>query len=305
MKKHLLFLSIVLLTCHAADAAPVAKCSRANLTRCLDSACAINISSNPAARCQYCGTASAGTPDKKNAMRAVSAGASAKYNISEKDLKKAPTDPGERYAWATKQCIAKVTGCTVDDVTDTYDKLIEQSCTAAGISSKMSELQSELKKEKTSDQCETAITSCIITDQRCTSDWRACESDSDFDKYFAECSIIDDASDCGNHISDIKNTLTAARDNAIKNADKLLAQIVSGYQNARTKKLSDIENGCKNDKIFEQCVNTICQNNMPYKCGTASNMNYPDEIDTQITNFEKIAAQDLCKFYKTACETLD
>lgn len=301
--KHLTCIFSLILFSVSANAATT--CSRANLTRCLDSVCASNMSTNPSARCQYCGTSNAGTPPVIKGLRNVSVGSSAKYNISDKELKKAPSDPAQRYIWATKQCIAKVSGCTTDDVSETYDKLIEQSCTAAGISSKMSELQSELKKEKTSDQCETAITSCIITDQRCTSDWRACESDSDFDKYFAECSIIDDASDCGNHISDIKNTLTAARDNAIKNADKLLAQIVSGYQNARTKKLSDIENGCKNDKIFEQCVNTICQNNMPYKCGTASNMNYPDEIDTQITNFEKIAAQDLCKFYKTACETLD
>lgn len=301
--KHLTCIFSLILFSVSANAATT--CSRANLTRCLDSVCAINMSTNPSARCQYCGTSNAGTPPVIKGLRNVSVGSSAKYNISDKELKKAPSDPAQRYIWATKQCIAKVSGCTTDDVSETYDKLIEQSCTAAGISSKMSELQSELKKEKTSDQCETAITSCIITDQRCTSDWRACESDSDFDKYFAECSIIDDASDCGNHISDIKNTLTAARDNAIKNADKLLAQIVSGYQNARTKKLSDIENGCKNDKIFEQCVNTICQNNMPYKCGTASNMDYSDEIDTQITNFEKIAAQDLCKFYKTACETLD
>lgn len=301
--KHLTCIFSLILFSVSANAATT--CSRANLTRCLDSVCAINMSTNPSARCQYCGTSNAGTPPVIKGLRNVSVGSSAKYNISDKELKKAPSDPAQRYIWATKQCIAKVSGCTTDDVSETYDKLIEQSCTAAGISSKMSELQSELKKEKTSDQCETAITSCIITDQRCTSDWRACESDSDFDKYFAECSIIDDASGCDNHISDIKNTLTAARDSAIKNADKLLAQIVSGYQNARTKKLSDIENGCKNDKIFEQCVNTICQNNMPYKCGTASNMDYPDEIESQIKNFETIAAQDLCKFYKTACETLD
>ena len=301
--KHLTCIFSLILFSVSANAATT--CSRANLTRCLDSVCAINMSTNPSARCQYCGTSNAGTPPVIKGLRNVSVGSSAKYNISDKELKKAPSDPAQRYIWATKQCIAKVSGCTTDDVSETYDKLIEQSCTAAGISSKMSELQSELNKEKTSDQCETAITSCIITDQRCTSDWRACESDSDFDKYFAECSIIDDASGCDNHISDIKNTLTAARDNAIKNADKLLAQIVSGYQNARTKKLSDIENGCKNDKIFEQCVNTICQNNMQNKCVLSSDLQNTNKTDTQIINFEKIAAQDLCKFYKTACETLD
>ena len=61
-------------------------CSVANLTRCLDSACAINIGANPAARCQYCGSESAGEPEKSTAMKSISAGASAKYNISDKEL---------------------------------------------------------------------------------------------------------------------------------------------------------------------------------------------------------------------------
>ena len=60
-------------------------CSVANLTRCLDSACAINIGANPAARCQYCGDSSAGTPTQSTAMKSISAGASAKYNISDKE----------------------------------------------------------------------------------------------------------------------------------------------------------------------------------------------------------------------------
>lgn len=297
--KHIIIASSLFMLCTGANAAT--KCSVANLTRCLDSVCAINISTNPAARCQYCGTSNAGTPPVIKGLRNVSVGTSAKYNISEKELKKAPSDPAQRYIWATKQCIAKVSGCTTDDVTDAYDKLIEQSCTAAGISSKMTELQSELKKEKTSDQCQSAITSCIITEKRCTSDYRKCESDADFDKYFAECSIIDDASGCDAYTSEIKTLLTSARDNAIKNADKLLAQIVAKYQEARTKKLSDIQNGCKDNTIYEKCVNTVCQNNMPYKCGNDENV----KISTEWANYEKVAAQDLCKFYKTACETLD
>ena len=81
-----------------------AGCSTANLIRCLDSACAINIGANPAARCQYCGSSSAGEPEKSMAMKSVSAGSAAKYTISDKELKKAPDDPGERYVWATKKC---------------------------------------------------------------------------------------------------------------------------------------------------------------------------------------------------------
>ena len=83
-----------------------AACSVADLTRCLDSVCAINVSSNPAARCQYCGTTDAGTPT--NTMRSVSVGTSAKYNLSAKELQKAPDAPSARYAWAIRQCIARV-----------------------------------------------------------------------------------------------------------------------------------------------------------------------------------------------------
>ena len=132
MKPHILYILPVLFIGTVADGATA--CSRANLTRCLDSACAINMSSNPSARCQYCGTATAGKPSSKKEMRSVSVGASAKYNISEKELKKAPSDPGERYSWATKLCLQKVSGCNAEDVSDTYDPLIEQSCKAAGVS---------------------------------------------------------------------------------------------------------------------------------------------------------------------------
>ena len=288
MRKKLLFLPIVLLTSVAANAAPASKCSRANLTRCLDSACAINISSNPAARCQYCGTASAGTPDTKKGMRAVSAGASAKYNISEKDLKKAPTDPGERYAWATKQCIAKVTGCTVDDVTDTYDKLIEQSCTAAGVSAKMAKLQKEAKKTRTKSDCESEISACLVLDNACSGDYRNCEENADFDKFFAACGV--QATGCDNFISEIRGELLAERDNAIENADEFLAKIVATYQNARENKLANIRKNCEEDTEYESCVETVCQNNMPDKCADST---------------EKVSAGLLCQFYKTACKTLD
>ena len=85
MKNVLLSLFVALFLVPS-DVWAAVSCSRANLTRCLDSVCAINISSNPAARCQYCGTPSAGAPSATG-MRGVSVGASAKYNISDKELK--------------------------------------------------------------------------------------------------------------------------------------------------------------------------------------------------------------------------
>ena len=124
-------------------------CSVANLTRCLDSACAINIGANPAARCQYCGSSAAGKPSTANVMKNISAGSVTKYILSDKELKKAPSDPGERYVWATKQCLKKLKDCTPDDVSDNYDSLIEKSCTAAGIAAEMTRLTDEAKIEKT------------------------------------------------------------------------------------------------------------------------------------------------------------
>ena len=87
MKQRILSSLLFISVCSGAFAA-TQQCSRANLTRCLDSVCAINISSNPAARCQYCGSVGAGTPPNTK-MKSVSVGASAKYNISDKELKKA------------------------------------------------------------------------------------------------------------------------------------------------------------------------------------------------------------------------
>lgn len=288
MKAHLLFLLPALVWSFNAGAATT--CSKANLTRCLDSVCAINMSSNRAARCQYCGTSDAGIPPATKTMRSVSVGASAKYNISDKDLKKAPTDPGERYAWATTQCIAKVAGCTADDVTDTYDTLIEQSCKAAGISAKMTKTINDSSKTKSKSVCDGEIRNCLKSDKNCTSDYRKCESDADFNKYFAACAV--DASGCDDYTSEIRASLLSDRDNAIKNADTILAQIVATYKNARDKKLSNIKAGCTDNTARDECVETVCANNMPNKCGDG----YADE---------KASALQLCKFYDTACATVD
>ena len=275
------------LCCGTADAATT--CSRANLTRCLDSVCAIGLSSNPSARCQYCGTSSAGTPPK-NVMKAVSAGASAKYNISDKDLKKAPTDPGQRYAWATKQCLTKVTGCTADDVTDTYDSLIEQSCRAAGVSAQLTKTLETVAKTKSKTACQSEITNCVIADKNCMADYRNCAENADFDKFFAACGV--ENAGCDEHIASIRADLIAERDNAIKNAKSILNQIVASYQSAREKKISSIKSGCADNSARDKCVATVCANNMNHGCGVGYES-------------EKSMAIQLCKFYEIACATID
>lgn len=287
MKRYTILFALIFMTYGTAYAA--SSCSKANLTRCLDSACAINISSNPAARCQYCGSSGAGTPPSEKGMRSVSVGASAKYNISEKDLKKAPTDPGERYAWATTQCLTKVSGCTPDDVSETYDSLIEQSCKAAGISAQMKSLATAAKKTKNQSTCQAEIQACLIADKKCTADYRACKADADFDKYFSACSV--EATGCDEHISGIRSELLATRNDMVKNAGTALAKIVDAYKAARDKKLSDARASCKDNNSRDACVEQVCATNMPNKCGTGYQS-------------EKTAAIQLCKFYEIACSTL-
>ena len=264
-------------------------CSTANLTRCLDSVCAINVGANPAARCQYCGSASAGTPTKSTTMKSISAGASAKYTISDKELKAAPSDPGARYVWATEQCLKKVSGCTPDDVTDNYDSLIEQSCKAAGIATEFASLVKKANEQKTQSSCSSEITTCVVDAKRCTADYRKCESDSDFDKYFAECSVL--SAGCESFLTNIRSSLSSARKTAIANADKLLQNVINSYKTTREQKLADAMASCKSDKGKQECIARVCKNNMRNKCEVGF-------------DYEQTVAEQLCKFYDTACGRL-
>lgn len=264
-------------------------CSVSNLTRCLDSVCAINIGANPAARCQYCGSSSAGEPTKSNAMKSISAGASAKYTISDKELKSAPTEPGARYVWGTKLCLEKVSGCTTDDVEEKYDPLIEQSCKAAGISNEMVNLAKKANAQKTQNSCSSEISTCLIDAKRCDADYSKCESDADFDKYFAECGV--ESNGCEDFLATIKSELTSARDTSIANADKLLENIINSYKTAREQRLALAQQSCKNNKAKSDCIERVCASNMRNKCA--------DGFD-----YEKTVANELCKFYDTACERL-
>ncbi len=266
-----------------------AACSTANLTRCMDSVCAINVSSNPAARCQYCGSADAGTPPAKGGMRSVSVGASAKYNISEKELKNAPTDPAKRYAWAARECIKRVDGCTADNVSDAYDKLIEQSCRAAGIAASMESLREQADKPASRASCQTDIISCMVADTRCSADWRNCAENADFDGFYSTCSV--DATGCDEYLSDLRTELIATRDSAIRNADAILTSIVQSYQDARARKLSSTLAACAANTQRENCIATVCANNMPNQCGAGF-------------EGEKSMATQLCKFYDIACNIL-
>ena len=264
-------------------------CSVANLTRCLDSVCAINVGANPAARCQYCGSASAGTPTKSTTMKSVSVGASTKYIISDKELKSAPSDPGERYVWGTKECLKKVADCTPDDVEENYDKLIEQSCTAAGITMEFANLAQKANEKKTQNSCSSEITTCVVDTKRCTADYRKCETDADFDRHFSECSVA--ATGCDEFLTRIRSNLTSARKTAITNAAKTLQIIINSYKTTREQKLANAQASCTSNKAKQDCISRVCKNNMRNKC----------EIGFE---YEKTVAEQLCKFYDIACERL-
>ena len=286
MYKKLVFLAMFLVSvpnlAHAA-------CSRANLTRCLDSVCAINVSSNPAARCQYCGTASAGEAPKNNGMKSVSVGTNTKYNISDKELKSAPTDPGQSYVWATTQCLERVADCTPDDVSKTYDKLIEQSCTAAGISAQMANLHAKAAKTKTQSACSGEISACLISDKKCTPDFSSCTTDADFNKFFATCAT--ESTGCDEYTSAIRSELLSSRNDTIKNAAAIIESIVKSYADARAKRIATARATCTNNSGRESCIAKMCNERMANKCAAG----FSDE---------KSMATQLCKFYDTACATL-
>lgn len=263
-------------------------CSRANLTRCLDSACAINISSNPSARCQYCGTPSAGSPSS-DGIRSVSVGSSTKYNITDKELKSAPTEPSKRYAWAAKRCIERVSGCTVEDVSDVYDDLITQSCRAAGIAAEVADLSAQLRETRSETSCSNEITACMISDDNCGRDFAQCKSDTDFDRVFSNCTVL--ATGCDEFSSNLRDKLFASRNDAVERAENALASIIKSYQTARENRIANTRKMCENKTGMNNCVETVCNNNMNNRCA--------DGFDQ-----ERAMATLLCKFYDIACATL-
>ena len=286
MKQSKLFSVIGLLF---APAFAFGACSTNNLTRCLDSACAINIGANAAARCQYCGSSAAGTPTTAGVMKNITAGSAAKYTLSDKELKKAPTNPGERYIWAAEQCLKKIGGCTAEDVSDTYDSLIEQSCKAAGISADMANLTKKAKQTKNSKSCSADINKCVLNEKHCGNNYTNCESDADFDKYFSQCALASQG--CDEFLSEIRPDLSNTRKGIFANAAKQLQGLVQWYQTKRANSLAQKTNNCKNGSAKQTCINAACASYMPNKCATG----YENE---------RSMAEQLCGFYDTACERL-
>ena len=267
-----------------------APCSRINLTKCLDSACAINLSANPAARCQYCGTADAGAP-AASAMKSVTAGTASKNSVSAKELKNAPTDPGERYMWATKLCLTKIQNCTTEDVEEAYDPLIEKSCTAAGVSKTMAGLQNKnANNKKTESSCTNDIQLCITADTKCGGDFSNCKQDEDFDKFFATCSA--QITGCSNFTAKARSTITSTRTAMLNTSKSNFNSVVASHIKARINAIVSVNQGCKNNEMYQRCIETVCKENTANNC---------DSTNETINKQEKQIAVALCEFHKTAC----
>ncbi len=264
--------------------AAVQQCSKNNLLRCLDSGCAINIGMNPAARCQYCGTSAAGDAPQKG-LNNVTAGQSMKYTLTAQELRAAPSDPGKRYIWATTECLKKLPDCTTDDVSATYDKLIEQSCKYAGVKIQMQTAISNADQKPSKNKCSTSFTTCM--NKKCGTSFELCESDSNFTGFVGECAT--ESTGCDEYIAEFRESFANARKNAYANREKLVQTLADNYKTTRENKLNNARANCTNGTASKSCIDTVCANNMRGKCETST---------------EKAMATNLCKFYETACTVL-
>lgn len=288
MKRHNIFFIATICAVAPVFCAPaaVSKCQKTSMQRCLDSACAINIGMNPSARCQYCGTSAAGNPPSQKGLSKVTAGQSTKYVLTDREMRNAPSDPGARYVWATNECIKKLPDCTPDDVSDLYDKLIEQSCKAAGVTMQAASAIESINKKRTKTSCNDTLTTCM--DKKCGTTFENCEEDAIFTRSIAECAA--ESTGCDDYIAEFRATITTDRKTAAARRESVLQTLVKNYQSTRESKLSSAKSNCKSGKTFETCVTATCNNNMPNKC------------DNNKT--ERSMAERLCQFYKTACTVL-
>lgn len=270
----------------------VAACSGQDLTRCLDSACVQN-SGNNADRCRLCGTdlAANGYLDNNSVpkMKTLSLGTDSKNILSATELKSAPITAGARYVWATTECIKKIDGCTADHVTKTYDSLIEQSCKYVVSDNAYSKTLAAQKVTESQDSCNVDISSCLIADVRCGSNWVACEDTNVYAKFLSECII---SSGCGNFTENSKLAADALRDRALNANSANIQNIIKKHSNARESKLKSASDACADNGNAgkKMCANSICKN-MPNSCG--------DGFDS-----ERVLAENICKYVNVACERL-
>ncbi len=262
-----------------------ATCSRLNLTRCLDAVCATNVGANPAARCQLCGDSMAGSP-ADTGLRAVLGGTG--YSLTEQQLRAAPVSQGARYAWAADECIKKVPGCTVDDVFDEYDKLIEQSCKAVCVNADILARQSAaMTASKSADECLDSVRVCVTSDSRCGADFANCESEV-IDRHISECSVTA-GNLCATYNADIRRTITNSRNSVVAARANIVETVAASHRARRDSELAAARGGCADNQSRNACVTRTC-GAMPGKCED---------------RFEQSAAELMCAYETVACSRLN
>ncbi|MDR1027537.1 MAG: hypothetical protein LBL46_03930 [Rickettsiales bacterium] len=272
-----------------------AKCKISDLQKCLDSACYDELDAG--SRCYMCGTSAAKKPEKEKyalgdtpEMQTLAVGKSSKNTLSDKELKKAPTDPGSRYQWATDECLAKLKDCDAEEVADNYDKLIDASCKIAMGESEYAESMKKAAVKKTRENCQAEMNVCVLADKRCGGNMLKCETDEVFNREVSACLV--EVSGCGDFMTDLRNFAKRTRDDMVKKNESRLADLILLRQNERKNKMEMAQRLCggggKDGCIMEICGNLPTGLDENGQCGAA----------------EKIWANAFCKFVDVACDKL-
>jgi hypothetical protein len=221
-------------------------------------------------------------------MTSLTLGASARNTLSAAELKALPAVGIERYQAAIDACAKKIADCTAADSAD-YDELIFQSCRAAGVQMQASDITKKVNVKKDKATCDAEINLCMRGAEKCGADFAGCGANADFDRAFAECSAA--SVECAEFAAAARGASLTVRDNAVKNAAGLIANIVAGYRMERAEKIAKANADCTNNAARDKCIESVCKNNMKNKCAADST----GEISM---------ANLLCKYHDTACSQL-
>ena len=290
-----LFVLCVLFVVCTMQSGLAAACNSPNLVRCMDSACVAEASMETGARCAQCYSAEAQAVINEKSTykfggrsRAVmrSLGRS---NATSLDMSDAPDDPATRYQWAVAECIKKITGCTLNDVSKHYDQLIEQSCIAVGAKMDVTKALKESEaNKKNENSCTADINMCLMTDNGCATDWSRCGEDAEFDRAFSSCVS---STECGHltTLSGIKDTAKKSRDDFAAAKASNIEALAASYATARKAELDKVMQGCQNNMLKTVCIAKFCSS-MPGKCG---------EGETEANRI-----REFCKYVDIACDRL-
>jgi hypothetical protein len=265
------FLPIFALVAGFATGGFAASCKKSDLVKCIDSACAANIATDPGSRCTSCGTAAAAKiaaskvdnyvgADDAPKFKALSLGSSSKILFSEKQLENMSTDPVERYAQAIAGCLEKVKNCDEETAHDEYDDLIEKSCKAVLSEQEYANAMTKAitANDKDLDTCQTEIGACLIDESRCGAGFLKCQGTTDglLDQFVATCMI--QVGGCESNSEDITKWARTTVDNIMDKADEKLASAKADADKRRQTEFDTRMKSCKDGSLKRQCMAQYC-----------------------------------------------